>query len=160
MFYKCYLPIAKKLNVPVIGVTTVRSWSVADWAINNPHHPADVPIENIYPWRFDDFYCRIDNIWNYIFTKVFYHLNVIPLLEKFHRDNEDMLKPYEGYLDIEPVLMFYNGHHSILPRANNPNVIEIGGIQVRPAKPLPRVNYFSSFQVRWIGDSYSLITYR
>lgn len=139
VFYKCYLPIAKKLNVPVIAITTVRSWSIADLATGNPHHPADVPVEQILSWRFDNFYCRLDNLWNYIVIRYFWMVDVVPILEKFHRDYEDKLRPYEGYLDIEPVLMFYNGHHSILPRPNNPNVIEIGGIQVRPAKPLPQV---------------------
>ncbi|XP_065223884.1 UDP-glucosyltransferase 2-like [Planococcus citri] len=137
-FYKCYLPIAKKLNAPVIGVVTLRSWSIADLATQNPHHPADVPLDLIYHWRFDDFYYRFYNLWYSVVVRYFWTFGVVPVLEKFHRDYEDQLKPYEGYLDIEPVLIFSNGHHSILPRANNPNVIEIGGIQVRPAKPLPQ----------------------
>ncbi|XP_065223734.1 UDP-glucosyltransferase 2-like [Planococcus citri] len=138
VFYKCYLAMAKKLNAPVIGITTVRSWSVGDLATQNPHHPADVPVEQIYPWRFDDFWCRLDNLWYYAVVKYFWKFDVVPVLKKFEQDYAHMLSPYEGFLDIEPVLMFYNGHHSILPRANNPNVIEIGGIQVRPAKPLPQ----------------------
>ncbi|XP_065223736.1 UDP-glucosyltransferase 2-like isoform X2 [Planococcus citri] len=138
VFYKCYLPIAKKMNAPVIGITTVRSWSLGDLATGNPHHVADVPAESISGWRFDDIYYRLINLYNYVTVWYFWRFDVVPVLKKFEQDYAHMLGPYQGYLEIEPVLMFYNGHHSILPRANNPNVVEIGGIQVGPAKPLPQ----------------------
>ncbi|XP_065223737.1 UDP-glucosyltransferase 2-like [Planococcus citri] len=137
LFYKCYLPIAKKLKAPVIGVVTTKPWDIADLAIQNIRHLADVP-EGVSHWRFDDFYYRLYNLWTHAVRRYVWPFDVVKVLNKFHRDNADKLKPYEGYLDIEPVLIFSNGHHSILPRASNPNVIEIGGIQVQPAKPLPQ----------------------
>ncbi|XP_065223741.1 UDP-glucosyltransferase 2-like [Planococcus citri] len=138
VFYKCYLPIAKKLNAPVIGITTVRSWSLGDLATGNSHHVADVPAESISGWRFGDIYYRLINSCNYVAVWYFWWSDVVPVFEKFDRDYAEKLGQCRGYLDIEPVLMFYNGHHSILPRANNLNVVEIGGIQVGPAKPIPQ----------------------
>lgn len=137
--YQCFLPIAKKLNIPVIGVNTVRSWYNVELVMRNAHHPADVPFELIESWKFDDFYHRVINVWSYAVVKYFWVFEVVPFLQRFHRENEEMLEAYEGYLDIEPVLMFSNGHHTILPRSQNPNVIEIGGIQVKPAKLFPEV---------------------
>jgi len=39
----------------------------------------------------------------------------------------------------EVSLVFYNTHASIVSRPFNAKVIEVGGIHVKPAKPLPEV---------------------
>ncbi|XP_065218096.1 UDP-glucosyltransferase 2-like [Planococcus citri] len=39
---------------------------------------------------------------------------------------------------MEPDLIFYNNHESILPKPSNPNVINIAGIHVTETKPLPK----------------------
>ncbi|XP_065209917.1 UDP-glucosyltransferase 2-like [Planococcus citri] len=39
---------------------------------------------------------------------------------------------------MEPHLIFYNNHASLLPRPMNPNAIDIGGIHLEGVKPLPK----------------------
>lgn len=135
------LPIAQKFSIPVIGVSTVKSWHYVDRAINNMHHPAEVPFQFINSWGFNNIYERFINAWCYVVSEYSWHSIVVPTLKEFYYDNEEQLRPYVEFLDIEPSLIFYNSHHTYLPRTTNPNMIEIGGLQVSPAKPLPKVRH-------------------
>lgn len=44
-FAECFLPIAEKFDIPVIGTVTPRSWVKAEWNIANPFNPSVVPSE-------------------------------------------------------------------------------------------------------------------
>jgi len=44
MEYSCYLPIAEKLQVPVIGTITISGWQIADHAVGAPNNPAAVQV--------------------------------------------------------------------------------------------------------------------
>lgn len=135
---KCLLPIIQKLKVPVIGVTSHMSWLQLDRIINNVNHPADVPYEVTYGWG-NTFCSRLKNTWFYIFDTYVRYFYIYPVETRLYRESVQQLVLDSDFLGIEPNLVFYNSHHSILPRPMNPNAIEIGGIQVPPAKPLPEV---------------------
>ena len=139
-FYKCFLHIAEKMNVPVIGTVTLRTWNLADLAIQNPNHPAYIPYELITPkWRLDHIIGRLMNVWNNIVMVWYKNFVAAKFLKTFHENNIDQLNSLGKYLNMEPDIVFYNNHASLLPRPMNPNAIEIGGIHMKVAKPLPEV---------------------
>lgn len=117
----------------------MRSWLIADNAISNPYHPGYIPYELDNSWQTNDFLGRLRNLWNLFLSKWCYNLKVKPFLRKFHADNAHYIGNQAKFLDMEPNLLFYNSHASVIPRPMNPNVIEVAGIQVKPAKPLSRV---------------------
>ena len=140
LLYKCYLPVAEKMGRPVIGTVTLRTWLPADISIHNPYHPAYIPLEPLtQKWPLSNIFGRIINTWNYIVV-AWYKNYVLPnVIRKFHDDNADQLKSLGKYVDMEPELIFYNNHASLLPRPMNPNAIDVGGIHMKSVKPLSHV---------------------
>lgn len=135
--YKCFLPLAEKLNIPVIGTASQRSWLIADQSIANPNNPAFIPSEFGSSWQPNRFYERLLNMWKtcILYFAQFY---TIPLkLEKYFRKYSEELSFYEE--KVTPSLIFYNTHFSFFPRPMNPNAIEIGGIHIEKENPLPKV---------------------
>ncbi|XP_065216827.1 UDP-glucosyltransferase 2-like [Planococcus citri] len=138
-FYRCFLPVAEKMKVPYIGTVTLRTWTMADHAINNPNHPAYIPIEIVtQKWQLDHIVGRILNVWSY-FVVSWYENVVFPkILKQFHNDHIGQLNSLGNYLSMDPDLIFYNNHASLLPRPMNPNAIDIGGVHMKGVKPLPK----------------------
>ncbi|XP_065216825.1 UDP-glucosyltransferase 2-like isoform X2 [Planococcus citri] len=137
--YQCYLPVAEKImNIPFIGTLSLRSWVWADHAIHNPNHPAYISFEAVtQKWKLEHIFGRIINVFNHI-VLLWYRNFVGPkLLKQFHNDHIDQLNSLGKYLNMEPELIFYNNHASLFSRPMNPNAIEIGGIHMKNAKPLP-----------------------
>lgn len=137
--YKCFLPLAQKLNAPVIALTTEKWWYLADRALGNVNHPADVTYGHIASWKSNSVYERIINIWHFFLVEYTKHSFSDAVLKQFYEEHEEQLRPYSEFLNIEPVMIFFNSDRTIFPRSLNPNAIEIGGINVSPAKPLPTV---------------------
>lgn len=137
MAYECYLPIAQKLNIPAIGTVTHRSWKPADEALGVPSNPAVIPLEigSSDPKIEMSLLDRIENLWYSIVSDYYFHIKMRPMIDKFYREyfTEDLL--YKKDLS----LIFYNNHPSFLPRSTPPNAIEIGGVHVKLANPLPKV---------------------
>ncbi|XP_065216826.1 UDP-glucosyltransferase 2-like [Planococcus citri] len=138
LFYKCFLHVAEKMNVPVIGTVTMRTWILADIGMNNPYHPAYLSFEPLtQKWHLDHILGRIVNSWSYI-VMAWYKIFISPkLIRQFHDENSHLLNSLGRYMDIEPDIIFYNNHASLLPRPMNPNAIDVGGIHTNNAKPLP-----------------------
>lgn len=141
---KCFLPIIEKLKVPVIGVISHKSWLLGDYYINNVNHPADVPYEFIFGWK-NTFHGRLQNTWCYIFDKYVRYFYIDPAEMRLHQTSVQQLGLDSEYRNIELDLVFFNSHNTILPRALNPNVVEIGGIHVPPAERLPEVRIHSKY---------------
>ncbi|XP_065223759.1 UDP-glucosyltransferase 2-like isoform X2 [Planococcus citri] len=139
LLYKCFLPIAAKLNIPVIGTETFKQKINADNSIGNPNHPGYIYFEGVpNKWDKETFLGRFNNVWNYIDVTLYHYLYVIPCLKKFHQDHSQLLAPISKYMHMEPDLIFFNNHPSILSRPLVPNAIEIGGIHTKQVKPLPK----------------------
>ncbi|XP_065216830.1 UDP-glucosyltransferase 2-like [Planococcus citri] len=140
-FYKCFLPAAEKMKIPVIGTVTLRTWITADHAIHNPNHPAYIPYELVtQKWKLDHIVGRLINAWNHIVVLWYENFVFSRKLKQFHNDYIEQLDSLGlgKYLSMEPDLIFYNNHASLLPRPMNPNAIEIGGIHMKGAKTLPK----------------------
>lgn len=133
--YHCYLPLAQKLDIPVIGSTVARVWRLSDLAMGNPFNPAVSRFEYgdfSTTWSFTD---RLSNFWRMMKLDFFYSLLVPSEINSIYQ------KYYSPELMDNPEvsLLFVNSHDSFFPRPMMPNTIEIGGIHIKPANPLPKV---------------------
>ena len=138
MYYECYLPIAEKLGIPVIGTSTLRSHMQADHAVGVPNNPAFIPVEIAECQAKVDmsFVERVQNLWNHLLV-YFTKKEVSKRQEEFH------LKYFPEYVmnKKKVSLVFFNNHPTFLPRPTIPNAIDVGGIHVQPANPLPEVSF-------------------
>lgn len=134
--FPCFLPLAEKLNIPVIGTVTLRSWKFVDAVMGNPNNPAVVPGELS---SFSDkmtFLERLENFVKALYLD-FIHNYAIP--KKLNEIYNQFYTP--DLLNKKQIsLVFTNNHFTLLPRPMAPNIIDVGGIHVKPAKPLPEVS--------------------
>jgi len=111
----------------------------ADKAIGLPNNPAVIPgdidtasyTSNVEMSLTE----RLHNVWNYLLVDYHYtflHERMNQLKRKHF--SEELLK--NNLIS----LIFYNHHHSMLSRNYVPNAIEVGGIHLTPAQPLPKVS--------------------
>lgn len=136
MGHECVLPIAEKLSIPVVGTVTLHNWMIADTISGVPNNPMTIPSATLATSRPEmSFVERVQSLGIYFIVHYFYKSAIRPVVDKFYREyfDEDLL--YKK--DVS--LVFYNNHASILPRSIPPNVIEIGGLHVKKANPLPQV---------------------
>ena len=138
---ECALAFVHKFQVPFIYVTTsgLTPWT-AD-TIGNPEHPAYVP--NQYLSYTDDMtlWERVINTAMRIgapFARRHFILNRLDgVVQKFMGDESVSLEAIERNVS----LVLVNSHHSLgFPRPLLPNVIEVGGMQCREAKPIESVD--------------------
>lgn len=134
-FYPCFLPLAEKLNIPVIGTITLRSWKHADSAVGNPYNPAVIPTELSYFSDQMTFMQRLKNFGESLYLDFQYNFVIPRILDKIYNQfyTPDLL--YKKQIS----LIFANNHYTLLPRLSVPNIINVGGVHVKPAKPLPQV---------------------
>ena len=136
--FECYLPIAEKLNVPIIATVTLHSLQWADHNIGIPNNPAVMPSEFDSSSLHMSLVERIRNVWNYIIVD-YHSIYIRERIDEFYHQHfaEELL--YKKSVSM----IFYNNHPSLLPRPYVPNAIDIGGIHVNPARPLPKVSLLS-----------------
>ena len=113
--FECYLPIAKKLDVPMIVTVTMHGFRLADNTIGLPNNPAVIPRDlDCSSDTFSvemSFTERLDNVWNYLLLDYLY-MFFLKKVDKFKRKSfsEELLHKKQISL------IFYNNHHSMLPR--------------------------------------------
>jgi glucuronosyltransferase len=141
--HDCVLGFAHKFKAPIVQVVTFggTSW-MADW-VGNPTPYSYVPDP------FQDFSDRMD-FWERLLntlgvtlqklTRLFYFLpKQQALLEKYFSDYAPL--PSISELDSSTSLLLLNHHFSIsYPKPLMPNVVQVGGMHVKPAKKLPAVS--------------------
>lgn len=144
--YECYLPIAKALRVPVIATLSFRPWADVDREFGNPHPYVYPHITMHVNQTRMTFWERCRNVYNHLVMSFVYgFLNqhaARAIYDQFQLD-------YDLTTDKRLSLLFSNNHPSIFPKAIAPNVIEIGGVHIKPSQPLPSVKiesrvFFSS----------------
>lgn len=134
-FNECYMPIAWKLQVPIIGTSAPRPRPDVDWQIGNPH-PLIAPFQTTNFGQKMNFYERLQNTYS--------HLMSITLNARSLSALGDHYRLYAPDYDIEmnknhPSLMFVNTHVSVFPRALLPTVVEVAGIHLTPLNSLTQV---------------------
>ncbi len=134
--YECYLPVAQKFAIPVIGTLSLRARLMVDYEQGNPH-PLVIPfLFRPHPVRMS-FYQRIQNFFDEMQFEFIRQFKVIPKLQKFYQIH---FPGYDLSKNKEISFLFTNQHSSIFPTATAPITAEIGGIHVKPSNPLPPVS--------------------
>lgn len=138
--YKCYLPLAIKLEIPVLSTLAFRSLHYLDYIAGNSRNPAVFPKEFTVLNREMLFSERLFNLFEEI------EYTILDFIE--NRRLEEFFKQLTGYpnknpYDLPVSLIFSNNHDILLPRAMAVNVINIGGMGVKCAtlNPLPKVSH-------------------
>ena len=139
MVHECYLPIAEKLDIPVIGTVTLHSLMLADQILGVLNNPAVLPAEFSRVKVEMGFVERVQNLW-------IHFLIDLGMMEGRQRIAEFYREYFPQYVfhKKEISLVFFNNHATLLPRPNIPNAIDIGGVHVPPPNPLPEVHRLPS----------------
>ncbi|KAG8228489.1 UDP-glycosyltransferase [Ladona fulva] len=141
MFYcDCFYAFAHVFNAPLVLISPAGSFPVTDQIVGNPAPPSFVP--NIFS-SFSDhmtFLERAQNAMMDFITIAFHRFVIYPTLNAEMKKGFGESVPTIQEIEKERVsLVLLNSHHSILyPRPLNPNVVEVGGMHVKPPKPLPQ----------------------
>lgn len=134
--YQCYLPIAEKLNIPVIGTVVMRLSKLADAAIGCPVNPATIPQERFDSKLTMSFRERLENVWRHLLTDYHMYFVMRPKINQFYQKYfPDSESPNKKKVS----LAFYNSHASLLSRPTVPNAVEVAGVHIQPANRLPQV---------------------
>lgn len=141
---ECGFSIVPLLGSPpliLFATTTVYPWTA--WAMNIPTPLAYIPFP-MFPVSLPmNFFSRLANAFGYSFFLFLRTVDVFPNVQKIV-DSRFPNLPLLTDIETNASLVLTNSQTSCLDMARPlaPNVIEIGGIHCKPAKPLPKVSHF------------------
>ncbi|XP_069697674.1 UDP-glycosyltransferase UGT5-like isoform X2 [Periplaneta americana] len=140
-FNECYLGFVHKFKAPLIQICTYGGSSyMGDW-IGNPTPYAIVPDPFLNLRDKMNFWERTGNtvfstLWK--FMRNYFYLPGHDAIMKKHFNHLDDL-PSLSELEHKTSLLLVNHHFSIsYPRPLMPNFVQVGGMHVKPPKPLPK----------------------
>ncbi|XP_055626412.1 UDP-glucosyltransferase 2-like [Toxorhynchites rutilus septentrionalis] len=124
---------------PLIGVTAFNIPPYTVDLIGGHKYPAYIPY---YTLTYDtdmNFFQRLQNSFIYTVDYLYRNYVFIPKTDQvIRRNNAFKDTPYLGSLDRKMILMLVNSHHSVdFPEPIPTNMIQVGGLQILPSKPLP-----------------------
>jgi glucuronosyltransferase len=139
----CFLGFVHKFKTPLIQVVTFGGtpW-IGDWVGNpSPYSYVPDPFQNFGDRM--DFCERVLNTLGITFQKMSRFFYFLPqqqaIMEKYFREFAPL--PSISELQSSTSLLLLNHHFSIsYPRPLMPNVVQVGGMHVKPAKKLPEVS--------------------
>jgi hypothetical protein len=113
LMFECYLPIAEKLDIPVIGTVATRTWKPADYAARIPSNLASIPLEMIdlsapkmtFFERFKNVAYNMIVAYNYLYVAG-------NRIEGFYKQHFGEKSSYQKKIS----LVFSNSHPALLPR--------------------------------------------
>jgi len=125
-------------NAPCIMFSSIGLSRLVSAQIGNPYFPSYMP-DFMLPYTTNmNFFQRLKNSFIYVFSQLYQHFYIMP------RHNELLQKYFPGAPHVDDLyynvsLVFLNGHVSTqAPVPLVPNAIEIGGMHIKPTKPLPK----------------------
>ncbi|XP_058463673.1 UDP-glucosyltransferase 2-like [Malaya genurostris] len=124
---------------PLIGVTAFNIPPYTVDLIGGHKYPAYIPY---YTLTYDidmNFFQRLKNVLIYTADSLYRNYHFIPTTDELVRSHPAFTSiPYLGELDKNVMLMLVNSHHSVdFPEPIPQNMIQVGGLQITPTKPLP-----------------------
>ncbi|XP_046662555.1 UDP-glucosyltransferase 2-like [Homalodisca vitripennis] len=138
--YDCFAVFAHKFNTPIVTIVTASALPWSNPRVGNPDHPAYIVNNYINSHEDMTLYQRTVNTLAWLMSTIAIH----PL-------NYDLNNaPIQHYLDasaptVQDIissrtsLVMVNSHFSMLQsRPLVPNFVEIGGIHIKDAKPIPK----------------------
>jgi glucuronosyltransferase len=141
-FNDCFLGFVHKFRVPVVQVCSFggTEW-MGDW-VGNPNPYAYVPGGFLAYSDHMTFWERLTNTLNGIAQQIgrkYYYLPQQDAIVRKHFNYTDDL-PSISELESSTALVLLNHHFSIsYPKPLMPNMVQVGGMHIKPAKPLPEV---------------------
>ncbi|CAL8084392.1 unnamed protein product [Orchesella dallaii] len=139
MFNECVLGLIYRLQIPFLLFTPV---SIPGWIGNKvgANFPSSITPNVMlgYPPEMN-FYQRFFNLGMDTVVQQYMSLYYEPVMEKIYRDNLGQDIPSINEIYSNASLVLSNGHFSLSPpKPYFPDVIDVGGIHSRPAKPIPK----------------------
>jgi glucuronosyltransferase len=139
---ECFLGFVHKFKAPLIQICTFAGFDFMGHWVGNPNPYAYVPNPNL---KFSDKM----NIWERMINTLmgtflrllrnYYYLPGQDAIMRKHFNNSNDL-PSLSEIEHMTSLLFINHHFSIsYSKPLMPNIIQIGGIHVKPPKNLPQV---------------------
>jgi len=135
LFSECVSYAAVKLNLPLIYVLPIPTMGIMERAFTGHMSNPGVVANNMASFGFPKtFVQRTANIAISIYATIINKIKERILMYKEPRE-------YDLHAPIPPSLVFVNRHFTVEPASSIPsNVVEIGGIHLKPAKKLPKVS--------------------
>jgi len=135
MFSECVSYAAFKLNLPLIYVLPLPTMGIMERAFTGHMSNPAVVANNIVSFGVPKtFVQKTSNVAFMIYATLVSKIKERILMYKEPRE-------YDLHAPISPSLVFVNRHFTIEPASSIPsNVVEIGGIHLKPAKKLPKVS--------------------
>ncbi|PSN55501.1 hypothetical protein C0J52_02581 [Blattella germanica] len=135
----CVLPVAHKFNAPIIGISSSTVFPWTDYRMGNPRNPAYVP--SMFTTYSDkmSFSQRLKNaILEGIYLLSFSVADGV-IVQNFVNQNFGENAPILSDIARNTSLVLLNTHFTLnRPRPLLPNVVEVGGLHIKPAKKLPK----------------------
>lgn len=141
----CLLAFAYKFKIPIIGFSSCVFMPWTPGRVGNPDNPAYIPTQFVPYSDKMNFVERFTNtFWN-IFHKLHYPFLMDAPAHRIAKQHFGESLPALSHLARNTSLIFVNNHFSLnRPRPLVPGVIEVAGIHIKPAKPLPKVSSCSN----------------
>ncbi|XP_054285630.1 UDP-glycosyltransferase UGT5-like isoform X2 [Macrosteles quadrilineatus] len=132
-----FLGFAHKFKAPVIAIGSCYMFPYVPDRFAIPANPASFP--GFYSWYSDKmhFIQRLHNVVLDLGGKALYRFSLEPLMTKIAREHFGSDMPPVGEMIKTTSLYFINTHSSMFaPHPYPPQVVDISGIHLKPAKPL------------------------
>lgn len=136
--YHCFTKIVEKFNIPIILTIPIRAVFFTDTVFGNPNHPAVVSTDFFFIPQHMNFIQKIENTAVHLYTKFLWRI----IFRKFDDTKQRIQDDSKSVSTKAFSLLFQNSHSSLLARPMLQNVIEVGGIHLKPSKTLPQVITF------------------
>lgn len=137
----CLLSLVPTFNYPPqIGITAFSNPTYSTAFIGGHKYYSYIPFYSL-PYSTDmDFIQRWENVFYYLFEYTNRHYLALPRLDMLIHSKIKKFKPYIGDLESRNILLLVNTHPALdFPEPLPPNVIPVGGLQIRNnVNPLPQ----------------------
>ena len=152
IFNECTAGFVYKLNTSLVLFSPASLPSWVSTVFGNPMPPSFVP--NLFTGFGDSmtFYQRLVNFIVEGLVRGAWSGYMEPKMEAIYRDKlNDPSIPSSAEILKNASLVFSNSHVSLMkPKPFLPDIIEVGGMHCRPAKPLPKVRVLHLVSVPWV----------
>lgn len=134
--YECFLPLAEKFKIPVIGTFSFRPWIPIVDVIGESH-----PLVTQSFWlplpRKLGFFQRLQKVYLDLYTSLLIKYIWEPSLTEFY---EAYFPSFNLQRHRAISVLFCSNYAGLFPTQLIPKVVEVAGIHMTPGKPLPQVS--------------------
>lgn len=145
----CDVGFAHHFKAPLLSIMSSSHLPWSYGRVGGPDNPSYIPTIMTRATGNMNFKDRTINTLYYIYFKLSRIYQSDWPAEKLMKENFGLDTPYINDIVDNTSMVFVNGHFSMdgsIPLV--PNMVEIGGIHVKPAKTLPKVSLFYLFEFK------------